>query len=409
MTTPKKCFTKLLILFLLCSFSGYTQKVKFNKGRPEHKGYFTEITYKELKSKLIIPVIIQDKTYQFLFDTGAPNLISHTLKKEIQTRELNTIRVKDANDSGRPLNVVTIPALEIGGVVFKNSPAIVNDPDSNFLFDCLGIDGIIGSNLLRNSIVQIDSSKKQIIITDQLNRLVLEGKDFLDMTLSSGQSSPYIWIQLRGAGKASEQVLFDTGSQGFYDLSGSSFEVLDNLNVFGSVESALGYKGLGLFGVSKPMVHYRVLIPELTILGTSFLNVISISTGASKSRIGADLLAHGKVTLDFQNKKFFLEGFEQEVDLREEVWAFSPTAKDSSLVVGIIWDKDLAKKARFGDAILMINDLETEEIDICDLLIQESLFEKNRKLQVVFRDSTGVTQSVELRKEFLKIHTSAKK
>ena len=409
MTTPKKCFAKLIIIFLFCSFSGQAQKVKFNKGRPEHKDYYTEITYKELKSKLIIPVIIQGKTYQFLFDTGAPNLISHTLEKEIQTRELSSIRVKDANDSGRPLNVVTIPVLEIGGVVFKNSPAIVNDPASNFLFDCLGIDGIIGSNLLRNSIVQIDSGKKQIIITDQMNRLDLEGKGFLDMALSTGQSSPYIWIQLRGEGKASEQVLIDTGAQGFYDLSGNSFEVLDNLKVFGSVESATGYKGLGLFGVSKPMLHYRVLVPELAILGTSFLNVISISTGASKSRIGADLLSHGKVTLDFKNKKFFLEGFEQEVDLREEVWAFSPTAKDSSLVVGIIWDKDLAKKARFGDEILMINDLETEEIDICDLLIQESLFEKNRKLQIVFRDSTGLRQSVELKKEFLKIQTKAKK
>ena len=89
MTTPKKCFTKLVILILFYSFSGHTQKVKFNKGRVEHKGYYTEVAYKELKSKLIIPVIIQDKTYQFLFDTGAPTLISHTLKTKIQTRALS--------------------------------------------------------------------------------------------------------------------------------------------------------------------------------------------------------------------------------------------------------------------------------------------------------------------------------
>ena len=404
MTTPKKCFTKLVILILFYSFSGHTQKVKFNKGRVEHKGYYTEVAYNELKSKLIIPVIIQDKTYQFLFDTGAPTLISHTLKTKIQTRALSSIRVKDANDSGRPLEVVTIPALEIGGVSFKNSPAIVNDPASNFLFDCLDIDGIIGSNLLRNSIVQIDSSKKMIMITDQLSRLTLEGLGSLDMSLSRGQSSPYIWIQLRGEGKAREQVLFDTGAQGFYDLSSNSFQVLDSLKVFSHTESAVGYKGVGLFGVSNPVMHYRVQVPELGILGTTFLNVISVSTPASKSRIGADLLAHAKVTLDFKNQKFFLESFKEKVDLQEEVWAFSPTAKDSSLVVGIVWDKNLVKKAHYGDAILSVNDIETDKMNICDLLIKESAFEKNQILQIVFRDSTGAKQSVELKKQLLKTH-----
>ena len=163
------------------------------------------------------------------------------------------------------------------------------------------------------------------MITDQLSRLTLEGLGSLDMSLSRGQSSPYIWIQLRGEGKAREQVLFDTGAQGFYDLSSNSFQVLDSLKVFSHTESAVGYKGVGLFGVSNPVMHYRVQVPELGILGTTFLNVISVSTPASKSRIGADLLAYAKVTLDFKNQKFFLESFKEKVDLQEEVWAFSPT------------------------------------------------------------------------------------
>ncbi len=81
------------------------------------------VPYEELKSKLIFPVQIEGKTYRFLFDTGAPNLIGHALHDQIQTYKINSVQVKDANDSKRPLVVVEIPMLAIGRAFFKNSPA----------------------------------------------------------------------------------------------------------------------------------------------------------------------------------------------------------------------------------------------------------------------------------------------
>ena len=150
MMHSNRFFSLLFICLLLSSIVAQAQKVKFNKGRSVEKNYYTEVTYEELKGKLIIPVQIEGDTFQFLFDTGAPNLISHTLNDIITTNELNSIQVKDANDSKRPLEVVEIPMLQIAGVSFKNSPAIVSDQSSNFLFDCFKIDGIIGSNLVRN-------------------------------------------------------------------------------------------------------------------------------------------------------------------------------------------------------------------------------------------------------------------
>ena len=216
--------TLVWLLILFFSLPNFAQNVNFNKGKVAKKNYYTKVAYTELKNKIIIPVKIQGQTYRFLFDTGAPNLISHSLKDLIETKALQTIQVKDANDKRRPLNVVVIPLLDIGGVSFKNSPAIVNDTASNFLFDCLKIDGIIGSNLVRDAIVQIDSKKKQIILTDQVRKLGLEGLNYLDMALNSNQSSPYIWIRLKGEGKAREQVLLDTGAEGFYDLSFNSFK-----------------------------------------------------------------------------------------------------------------------------------------------------------------------------------------
>jgi len=391
----------LWLLILFFSLPIIAQNVNFNKGKVVKKNYYAEVPYTELKNKIIIPVKIQGQMYRFLFDTGAPNLISHSLKNLINTKALQAIQVKDANDKRRPLDVVIIPLLDIGGVSFKNSPAIVNDASSNFLFDCLKIDGIIGSNLVRNSIVQIDSKKKQIILTDQVKTLSLKGLDFLDMALNSNQSSPYIWIRLKGEGKASEQVLLDTGAEGFYDLSSNSFTKLNELQVFSHIDSAQGYKGVGLFGVSEPATYYRVQLPSIDFLDIEFTNVISISTTAVKSRIGADLLRYGKATLNFKQKRFYFEAFENKVDLQEEVWSFSPTVKKGQVVVGIVWDEDLSTRLKFGDRIIKINDLDTDTLDICDLLVKASPLQDHQELNIIIKDGSEKENEIKLENYYL--------
>lgn len=393
--------TPIWLLLLFVCLPVFAQKVNFNKGKVIEKNYYTEVAYTQLKNKIIIPVKIQGQTYRFLFDTGAPNLISHSLKDRIETKTLEKIQVKDANDNRRPLHVVVIPLLDIGGVGFKNSPAIVNDANSSFLFDCLNIDGIIGSNLVRNSIVQIDSSKKHFILTDQAQKLNLQDLEYLDMALNSNQSSPYIWIGLKGSGKASEQVLLDTGAEGLYDLSVNSFKKLNELQVFNHIDSAQGYKGVGLFGVSEPSSHYRVQLSSIDFLGAEFENVISISTAAVTSRIGADLFSYGKATLNFKQKKFYFEGFEKRVDLQEEVWPFSPTIKNGEVVVGIVWDDELSTRLKFGTRIIKINDLEINSLDICDLLVKTSPLKDHDELRIIVKDASDKNREIRLENYYL--------
>ncbi|MGI9532426.1 retropepsin-like aspartic protease [Lutimonas sp.] len=399
---------RIIVLFFVFSLNIYGQKVKFNKGKALQRNYYTELAYEQLKSKLIIPVEIEGNSYRFLFDTGAPNLISHSLRDIIQTRMLSSIDVKDANDKKQPLDVVVIPLLTLGEVSFKNAPAIVNDANSNFLFECLKIDGIIGSNLLRKSIVQVDSKRKRLIISDQLDKMNLQDLNYLDMALDANQSSPYIWIDLSGAGKAREQVLFDTGAEGFYDLSFNSFKKLNELGVFSHMEKAEGFKGLGLFGVSESTVHYRVQVPAIGVLGAVFSNVISVSTPAVKSRLGADIFDYGIVTLNFKDQRFYFEPFGNKVDLHEEVWAFSPTVQDGKLVIGLVWDDDFSNQLNPGIKILKINDLITDSINICDLLVMESPLKGLDTLQILVENATGEVYELHLKKYSLQENPSQK-
>jgi hypothetical protein len=75
---------KIIISFYFILFFTITvnaQKYSFKTGSPSPRNYYTEINYEDVNGKIIIPVCIEGETYRFLFDTGAPNLISKALWK----------------------------------------------------------------------------------------------------------------------------------------------------------------------------------------------------------------------------------------------------------------------------------------------------------------------------------------
>ena len=53
-------------------------KINLNK-----KEYFTVISYKEIKGKIIVQCSINDKPYNFIVDTGAPVTITQELYDEL--------------------------------------------------------------------------------------------------------------------------------------------------------------------------------------------------------------------------------------------------------------------------------------------------------------------------------------
>ena len=75
-----------LVVFLLLVQGVHSQRVKLNRGKPSSRTYHSTVKYRDIRGKIIIPVEIEGQTYQFLFDTGAPNLISRDLSDRISSR-----------------------------------------------------------------------------------------------------------------------------------------------------------------------------------------------------------------------------------------------------------------------------------------------------------------------------------
>ena len=152
-------YKAILHICLFISLTNFinAQNAKFKTGVPTSKNYYTEIKYEDIRGKLIIPIKIGNENYKFLFDTGAPNLISKNVWNKIESKSTKELSVSDANQKKQPMVMARIPVLKIGNVTFKNTSTIVFMDEDNLVFDCFKVDGIIGSNLLRKSIVQIKS------------------------------------------------------------------------------------------------------------------------------------------------------------------------------------------------------------------------------------------------------------
>ena len=267
----KKLLTLLVLTFYASSI--FAQFITFNQGKIKQKHYLQEIPYQKTEGiPPIVQVTINGKMYNFIFDTGAPLTISNKIYKELNLRNTININIKDAFGEVKKTKGILLPEIHLQDITFRNTPGIIAPEEFSELAECLGIDGIIGSNMLRNSVVQFDDQNKQIIITDNIKKLSLQTNTYQKMKLSFGQSNPYVFVTFP-KGETDHNVLFDSGAaNSFFTLS------LNKLNgcVVDTIAESEGTSGIGMHGFSKKQKHLLLNIPELIVNNVIFGDVDKI-------------------------------------------------------------------------------------------------------------------------------------
>lgn len=389
----KKKYVLLLIVFSNFCFA---QNISVNKGNTQKQNYYSEIQFEYVNGKIIIPVLINEIKYRFLLDTGASNLITKKLASILNPKSLQEIKVEDANDNKSSMNVVELPNLTIGNIVFENSVALSSNDEKNLFFDCFNLDGFIGSNLLRNSIIQIDIKNKNLIITNDATKLKLNKKKSLNLSLIGIQSSPYIWIKLKGEKSGKEQVLLDTGMKGFYGVSSRNYSLFKDEKIFKLLAYGTGTESIGILGNSKNTTQQSLILPKMEIANSNFLNISTITTNDDNSKIGIELFEKGTATIDFLNKKFYYEQFENNLDLTKKFSKFSATILNNKFSIGIVWDEKLKDIIYTGDEIIEINDKNYENYLLCDLINNKSIFEDIEITKLKIKNKNGEVKTIDL-------------
>ena len=385
-----------VLLFIVFSNFCFAQNISVNNGNTQEQNYYSEIQFEYINGKIIIPVIINEITYRFLLDTGASNLITKKLASILNPKSLQEIKVEDANDNKSSMNVVELPNLTIGNIVFENSVALSSNDEKNLFFDCFNLDGFIGSNLLRNSIIQIDIKNKNLIITNDATKLKLNKKKSLNLSLLGIQSSPYIWIKLKGEKSGKEQVLLDTGMKGFYGVSSRNYSLFKDKKIFKLLAYGTGTESIGIFGNSKNTTQQSLMLPKIEIANSNFLNISTITTNDDNSKIGIELFENGTATIDFLNKKFYYEQFENNIDLTEKFSKFSATILNNKFSIGIVWDEKLKDIIYTGDEIIEINDKNYENYLLCELINNKLIFEDIEITKLKIKNKNGEVKTISL-------------
>ncbi|MBM6500764.1 retropepsin-like aspartic protease [Flavobacterium macrobrachii] len=396
--TYKAFKTFLFFILLLISSVNQAQKVDFTSITINQKDYYQELDFELVLKKIIIPVTINNKTYKFLLDTGAPNIISNTVLKELEIENQKNISVSDANNKQQEMNLVLVKSIKINDLDFRNSAAIVSDLNNHFLLKCYGIDGFIGSNLLQNSVLKISLKDKKIVITNDVKKLKPTAKP-TKLKLVGAQKSPFVALTISGKNCdiGTEYALLDTGMDGLYDISNRINTLFQKENIVEKLASNIGAADIGLFGVNDSKEQHLVKINALKINQTSFENIITTTTDDDNSRIGLDLLKYGDVIIDFKNKKFYFEA-EEKINLNDKQPPVSLSFNENhKIIIGHVWNNDYLDKIQFGDEVIRLDSYNFREMNTCDILMTRQLIKEKSsyEMEILREDNTTFTIKIE--------------
>lgn len=385
---------KITVLFLFVSSLLFSQKLAFDQGIINQKNYYEEISFELVNDKIMLPVVINNKTFQFLLDTGAPNVISKKVLEEVNVQNSKKISVSDANNQSDEMEMVAIESMKIGNLTFDNNVALVSDLDNHFILKCFKMDGFIGSNLFRNSVIKISLKDKKIIITDNIKNLQTKSKPS-KLKLFGEQKSPYVKIKFLDKKKhmVSEEVLIDTGMDGFYEMSNRAFSIFSKENVLEELSRSSGSSSIGLFGTAPLKEQILLKAPFLKLNDTTFENLITNTTDDNNSRIGLDLLKYGDIIIDFKKKKFYFEAVENVV-LDKKPPIYSATIIDNKYSIGFVWDKSFREKLNYGDEIIRVDSFVLDEMDFCDIVKIKNFRKDNQAYEIEVKSKDKIETNI---------------
>ena len=393
----------ILIITIFYASSILAQNITFNNEKIKQKNYLQEIPYKKTRGVPLVPVTINGKTYNFVFDTGAMLVISDKLYKKLSLPIIGRKTITGSSGENRKMRCISLPTLNLQELTFVDTQGVVFHEDSDF-FECLGIDGIIGGNMLRNFIVHFDEQNEHIIITNDIKNISINKKEYLKMKLSK-YGNPFITITLRKGEKSMpHRVLFDSGQNAFFVMSTIAYLWSNGLaDTVDKIAESEGSSAFGVHGLEPKQQNILLNVPGLVVGKTTFNNVIINTTHFSYSRIGAELFRYGKTTLDFKKKRFYFEPYDNinTDELSKYPPSIGSTLQNNKRVVGIIWDKSLESQINLGDEILSINGIDLRPMDFCELFTLD-IPDCDKCIYELKDVNTGEIKEVEVSRMWLK-------
>ncbi|GEN74385.1 aspartyl protease family protein [Chryseobacterium hagamense] len=342
----------LYSFFLLSMTTVYAQSKKFfEKGNVQLQHAVEKINLRFENNLPFVKVKINGKTYNFLFDSGAPTVISNAIYNELKLKKKYRRSVGDSNNSRQQQIFTELPEMVVDQLVFRNVGAIVLDLNSAEL-SCLKVDGIIGANQMAKLFWRINYSENLLEATRDLSLFHPEDYTFVLPFKPQAQKTPAIKTSLFGK---STVLTFDTGFSGRFEITEKSY---DPAKAVRKVKT-FGTRSTGAFGAAKP-VEAAIFRTDSLMLGNRMFSDEILSTGTS-SLMGNEFLRDFAFIMDWKNNSIYLKQLRNNPP-KLESFGFTYRFIDQKPVVAFVFQQDHFP-LKIGDSIISINNVMLDHLD----------------------------------------------
>jgi len=338
----------------------------------ETENFKSVIDFEYVSNWIIIKVKIEgsDKEYDFIFDSGAQTVFSDSLIKEIESINYKKFSVKtDTAEHAFKNEIISLNGLEIGNVKFKNIGAMIVNNSEYGMLNCISPYGIIGYNILQNCCWQIDYDKKQIIFTDQIDKLTnLNKTQWVKYTCIS-QETPIIPAVINDSIQVN--LFFDTGFSGTINLSSTNLYKTLSDQYPNQSAKYLAKPTIVISGGKDINSYQKMLFKTTEFSIASVLTkglIISIEDVPEKKYsglIGNKYFENFIITLDYENKRVgFLSSENIERDDTKTTFGFNYSPYKNKIIITSVYENSEAEKMGIcvGDEIFSINGIIISEL-----------------------------------------------
>jgi predicted aspartyl protease len=250
-----------------------------------------------------VAITISGKTFHFIVDSGGFNSIDVDAANELNLDLRGKFQMPGAGEKTVDAWSTVIGSFSLGDRSFKDRKFYVlplNEIKENLKLPYL--DGIIGYDFFRDSVVRIDYPNKKIIFSSEF-----KGNDGIPFTIH-GSHLPEFEVEIDGS---KSRFVIDTGDRSKLTLGRVfSDQLLKRSEYVLSEEKITGY-GLGgaIFAQTFSLRSLRIGRIEAKNVETRIpnLNGGAFSRPDFTGSIGSGLLKDYKITIDYPNRLLYLE------------------------------------------------------------------------------------------------------
>jgi hypothetical protein len=352
-----------LLFLAFCLLASCKLRKLYDQTTIDSENFSSTIQFKRLSSgHIVVPVVIKNKEYSFLVDTGTPNIISKELAEILKLEHVSHKKYMDSQDNTLELSLAEIGEIKIGGIAFnKNATTIHNFDNSPPTIRCLNISGVIGANLMKQAIWQFDFEKNEIVISD--SKEYTKNSNTKILKFGTGYSgTPIVKVDINGISDGKAYV--DFGAKGFYKSSKRTFKKLCKESIKDQCKTTSGYGSMasGAFGYEEPDSSYLALVHEFSIGSkdqASLTNQLITLSNHSDKLVGLEFFENYLTTINWKDKELALTKRTGQPKIQSyNSFGFKVVYRDNNLHVGFIYEDSPASSSglEIGDRIIKINE-----------------------------------------------------